>query len=261
MTSVRLAVDGHTDIGLFRQENEDSVCCYEDATHPFAYVILADGMGGHAGGAMASNTATETIRDYLGSLLTEAFLASPQSQQEELLRSTLLSAVSSANRRILDAKERHPEYAQMGTTIVAAAILRDFLVVAHVGDSRAYHWSASRLQRLTRDDSFVQELIDSGQMTEEEGRKSNLRNQVTRALGIADEVTPSIHARRLTGYSLLLLCSDGLTDYLGDCELEKILNTHRPALACTHRFIDEANRMGGKDNISAGMIEFHCEPA
>ncbi|SDJ71879.1 Stp1/IreP family PP2C-type Ser/Thr phosphatase [Microbulbifer yueqingensis] len=259
MTSVRLAVDGRSDIGLFREDNEDRVFCYEDTHHPFAYVILADGMGGHRGGAMASEIATRSIHNCLDQVLSESFLASPAAQQEELLKSTMTRAIDSANQQILEAKKSNPEYARMGTTVVAAAIWNDYLVVAHVGDSRAYHWSGRRLQRLTRDHSFVQELIDSGQLSEEEGRKSRLRNQLTSALGITEEVSPSILARRLTDYSLLLLCSDGLTDYLDDPQLEKILNTHRPALSCTHRFIDEANRMGGKDNISAGMIEFQRE--
>ncbi|MFI2813230.1 MULTISPECIES: Stp1/IreP family PP2C-type Ser/Thr phosphatase [Microbulbifer] len=259
MASVRLAVDGQTDIGLFREENEDCICHWEDPDHPFAFVILADGMGGHRGGARASAIATETIRKCLARLISGDFLATPTRQQEEAIRSNLLTAVCSANQLILDAKQATPDHAQMGTTIVAAAIWRDFLVVAHVGDSRAYLWSEQGIQRLTRDDSYVQELIDRGQLTEEEGRRSTLRNQITRALGVTPEVTPSINSRRLTGYNLLLLCSDGLTDYLDDNSLERILNSHRPALTCTRRFIDEANRMGGKDNISAGMIEFQCE--
>ncbi|WP_237060837.1 Stp1/IreP family PP2C-type Ser/Thr phosphatase [Microbulbifer sediminum] len=259
MASVRLAVNGQTDIGLFREENEDSICYREDPDYPYAYVVLADGMGGHRGGSQASAIATETVSKCLDNMITGDFLATPSRQQEEAIRTTLLSAVHSANQRIIDAKAITPEYAEMGTTIVAAVVLREFLVVAHVGDSRAYLWTGQGIQRLTRDDSFVQELIDSGQLTEEEGRRSRYRNQITRALGISASVTPSISCRRLSGYNLLLLCSDGLTDYLDDKSLAQILDSQRPALSCTRRFIDEANRMGGRDNISAGMIEFQCE--
>lgn len=260
MEPIRLAVNGRTDIGQVREENEDSIRWHADPDRPFAYVVVADGMGGYSGGATASSIAADTLKENLDALLEHTFLACSPEQQQLMLRAALIDAIHSANREILAAKSAHPQLSQMGTTLVVAVIWHDFLIVAHIGDSRAYLWNNYGMQRLTRDHSLVQEMIDSGQLTPEQAQGSSVRNHITRALGVSEQVEPDINSWKLTENALLLLCSDGLTEYLDDYGIERILATHRPALECVYRFIDDANHLGGKDNISAGILEFSRQP-
>ncbi|WP_346838538.1 Stp1/IreP family PP2C-type Ser/Thr phosphatase [Microbulbifer sp. SAOS-129_SWC] len=256
MERISLAVNGRTDIGQVREENEDAIHWHADKSLPFAYVIVADGMGGYSGGATASNIAAETLRQQLNRLTDSTFLACSPEQQQLMLRAALIDAIAVANRKILDAKQARPEFANMGTTLVVAAVWQDFLIVAHIGDSRAYLWNHYGLQRLTRDHSVVQEMIDSGRLTPEQAQESSIRNHITRALGVSAQVEPTINSWKMTQDALLLLCSDGLTEYLDDHGIERVLATHRPALECVYRFIDDANERGGRDNISAGILEF-----
>jgi len=256
MDPIRLAVNGRTDIGQVREENEDSIRCHSDPDHPFAYVVVADGMGGYSGGATASGIATETLHCHLDGLLDATFLNSSPEQQQLMLQAALVDGIGLSNRKILDAKQARPQFSQMGTTLVAAVIWMDFLVVAHVGDSRAYLWNDYGLQPLTRDHSVVQEMIDAGQLTTEQAQTSQVRNHITRALGISDPVEATVNSWTLKQSALLLLCSDGLTEYLDDHIIERVLATHRPALECVYHFIDDANQCGGRDNITAGIIEF-----
>ena len=260
MEPIWLAVNGRTDIGQVREENEDSIRWYSDPEQPFAYVVVADGMGGYSGGATASKIAADTLQQHLDELLSNTFFACSPEQQQLMLRAAMIDAIGNANQLIIDTKKTRPQFSQMGTTLVTAAIWRDFLIVAHIGDSRAYLWNNYGLQRLTRDHSVVQEMIDSGQLTPEQAQESQIRNHITRALGVSDQAEPAINSWKLTEDALLLLCSDGLTEYLDDHTIERVLATHRPALECVYRFIDDANRLGGRDNISAGILEFSNRP-
>ncbi|AQQ66470.1 serine/threonine protein phosphatase [Microbulbifer agarilyticus] len=260
MEPTRLTVNGRTDIGQVRQENEDSIYCHCDEEKPFAFIVVADGMGGYTGGATASGIATKALAANLDGLLSPNFLSASLAEQQLLLQATLLEGVEQANREIIDTKQTRPEFSQMGTTLVVAVIWQNFLIVAHVGDSRAYLWNPYGLQRLTRDHSVVQEMIDAGQMTSEQAQSSQVRNHITRALGIAEPVEACINSWNLKESALLLLCSDGLTEYADDHAIERILATHRPALDSVDHFIDFANTDGGRDNISVGIIEF-CQRA
>ncbi|WP_160151659.1 Stp1/IreP family PP2C-type Ser/Thr phosphatase [Microbulbifer sp. ALW1] len=258
MEPIRLAVNGRTDIGQVREENEDSIHCYSDPDHPFAYVVVADGMGGYSGGATASKIAAETLKFQLDSLLNATFLACSPNQQQLMLRAALVDAIGSANRKILETKQTCPQFSHMGTTLVVAVIWQDFLIVGHIGDSRAYLWNNYGLQRLTRDHSVVQEMIDAGQLTPQQAHSSQVRNHITRALGVSEQVEATINSWTLKESALLLLCSDGLTEYLNDHTIERVLATYRPALESVYHFIDDANQCGGRDNISAGIIEYCC---
>jgi PPM family protein phosphatase len=256
MEPIRLAVNGRTDIGQIREENEDSIRWYADPDQPLSYVVVADGMGGYSGGSTASVIAASTLQQYLDNFLNTTFFSCSPEQQQLMLRATIVDGIGAANQKILDTKKSNTNFSQMGTTLVLAVIWQEFLIVAHIGDSRAYLWNNYGLQRLTKDHSVVQEMIDSGELTPEQAQTSKVRNHITRALGVSNHIEPTINSWTLTENALLLLCSDGLTEYLDDNAIERILATHRPALECVYRFIDDANRLGGKDNISAGIMEF-----
>ncbi|MDP5208177.1 Stp1/IreP family PP2C-type Ser/Thr phosphatase [Microbulbifer sp. 2205BS26-8] len=260
MDQISLAVNGRTDIGQVREENEDSIRWHACADKPFAYIVVADGMGGYTGGATASKLAAETIQTHLDNLLKHTFIACSPEQQQLILRATLIDAINSANTALLNTKNRNPQLANMGTTLVVAVMWHNLLIVAHIGDSRAYLWNNYGLQRLTRDHSVVQEMLDSGQISPGQAKQSGVRNHITRALGVSASVEAEINSWRLTENALLLLCSDGLTEYLDDHAIERVLATHRPALECVYRFIDDANKLGGRDNISAGILEYASRP-
>ena len=253
--SVTLAVNGRTDIGQVREENEDSITWFAHPEHPFSYVVIADGMGGYSGGALASRIAVQSMSLGFSQLLTPTFLACTPDQQKLMIHAAVRKSIHHANLSIINAKADNPNFAHMGTTLVLAVVWRDQLTVAHVGDSRAYLWSLRGLVQLTRDHSVVQEMIDSGAMSEEEARTSNVRNHITRALGVHDDVEPELRNFVLNENALLMLCSDGLTEYFDNPGIEHVLATHRPALECCFRFIDEANHKGGRDNISVGIME------
>lgn len=253
---IRLATNGRTDIGQIRNENEDSIRWASHPQYPFSYVVVADGMGGYTGGSMASTIAVETLKHYLDNIINPTFLSCTPDQQELMLQAALADAINVANQEILNAKLTRPQLAQMGTTLVLAVTWLDHITVAHLGDSRAYLWDQQGLVQLTRDHSLVQEMIDCGSLTVEQAKTSNVRNHITRALGVTPTVEPTINTYQLQRNCLIMLCSDGLTEYLDNTALEYVLTTHRPALECCYRFIDDANQLGGKDNITVGIIEF-----
>lgn len=259
--SHRIAINGLTDIGQVRNENEDNIRWYNHPTLPFGYVVVADGMGGYSGGSTASTIAVNYIGKHLEAIVNPTFQSCTPNQQELIIQSTLIEAINVANAEILLAKQQNPQLGQMGTTVAIAIIWQDQVTISHLGDSRAYLWDKQGFIQLTKDHSLVQELIDSGSLNEGQARQSNIRNQITRALGVTQSVDPSINNYQLTQNCLLMLCSDGLTEYLDNGQLDYVLSTHRPALECCYRLIDDANLLGGKDNISVGIIEYTLEAA
>ncbi|MAZ89819.1 MAG: serine/threonine protein phosphatase [Cellvibrionaceae bacterium] len=256
----RIAINGRTDIGQVRNENEDNIRWHTHSEIPFGYVVVADGMGGYSGGAAASSIAVNTIGEHLEKIISPTFQACTPQQQELMIQSSLIEAINAANSAILETKELNPQFNQMGTTVAIAVIWQKQMTIAHLGDSRAYLWDKQGFVQLTKDHSLVQEMIDSGSLTEDQARHSQIRNQITRALGVSPTVEPAINNYALTQNSLLMLCSDGLTEYLDNGQLDYVLSTHRPALECCYRLIDDANLLGGKDNISVGIIEYTVDP-
>lgn len=251
-----LAIHGRTDIGQIRKENEDNIRWYSHPRLPFGYVVVADGMGGYSGGAKASHMAVNSIGQHLESLVSTLFQSCTPQQQKLMIQSALVTAFDNANDEILSAKKSDPQLGHMGTTVAVTVIWKNQVTIAHLGDSRVYLWNKQRFVQLTRDHSIVQEMIDSGQLAENQARYSDMRNQITRALGVTPVVEPTLANFQLTHSCLLMLCSDGLTEYLDNVQMDYILSTHRPALECCYRLIDDANLLGGKDNISVGIIEY-----
>ena len=258
--TAQIAIHGLTDIGLLRSENEDSIRWFQHTSLPFGYLIIADGMGGYAGGSTASRLAVNAIGDALEQQMHPTFLSCTPQQQTLMMKAKLLEAIHQGNENILFAKQENPQFNQMGTTLAITVIWQDQVSVAHLGDSRVYLWNQQGLTQLTKDHSIVQEMVDSGRLSEAQAQTDKMRNRITRALGIAPTTQAEINHYSLTQDSLLMLCSDGLTSYLNHDQINNILNdtfcTHHPIQECCSRLIDEANRLGGKDNISVGIIKY-----
>ena len=188
-----------TDIGLIRKENEDYMGYFECINgHVF---VVCDGMGGHVGGALASRTAVESIRAYL------------ENHYFDLPEDTLKAAIEFANSVVLKKSKENPGLSGMGTTIVMILIRHDKVYYAHVGDSRIYIFSGNKSYRLTRDHSYVQELVDKGAITEEEANDHPDKNIITRVLGIQPDVNVAVGASAVVPANddIVMLCTDGLT--------------------------------------------------
>lgn len=231
--TVSVQMSGHTDPGQVRDNNEDAILW--DAAAGWA--VLADGMGGHMAGEVASRLAVETLQTHLGE--------TAKGGEADRLR----EAVLEANQRIHEQAGADVRCHNMGTTIVATLFRDGTLTCAHVGDSRLYRFSDAGLEQLSHDHSLVQELVDEGMMSSEEAAESSHKNVITRALGLEATVEADVLQVPLRSGELYLLCSDGLSDKIPDAELALLLQ--EPDLdAMAQQLVAEANRRGGEDNIS-----------
>jgi protein phosphatase len=249
-----------TDVGRKRKENEDRFC----ADPALGLYVVADGMGGHAAGEVASRLAVETIQEWMEKYLSgaDAAIVGPAPVSASPEAGFLLSSIQLANRVILDAAKQRREYAGMGTTVVAALMHRDNVVLANVGDSRIYRINDGQIAQVSRDHSFVQQQVDCGILTTAEAHQSQYRHMITRALGLKDTVDVDLSERTAQAGDTLLLCSDGLSDLLDDEEILAEVQEHAANLdgAC-QALVDRANAKGGDDNITVLLIRGHVDDA
>jgi serine/threonine protein phosphatase PrpC len=243
---------GVTHVGRQRQHNEDSFLVESNAK----LFLVADGMGGHAAGEIASRIAVDSISEFI--LHTKEDDGTwPHAYDEQFKRSTnrLMAAVRIANTRVLEAMRKDARLRGMGTTVVACMADADIMSFAHVGDSRAYMIRDNALSRITNDHSWVFEQVQAGMLTEAEAEKHPLRNVITRALGGALQVNPDASEIHTKPGDVFLLCSDGLTGMVPEEEILRIV-TESPNLedGCK-KLIDEANERGGLDNITAILVK------
>ena len=234
-----------SDPGRVRAHNEDAL----DVVPACGLVVLADGMGGYAAGEVASDIAVSVIRD----VVEQHFLHRPVVADE--LWQVLVDAVLEANTAILAAASDEPSYRGMGATLVTGLFNGSLLVLAHVGDSRAYRLRDGLLTVLTRDHSVLQERIDAGLVTLEEARRSTIRNLVTRALGAEAVLSVEVHEHSVERGDVYLFCSDGLNDMLTDEDMTGILLNGTGGLeqSCAE-LVSAANEAGGADNVSVVLV-------
>ena len=231
-----------TDVGLQRQANEDRYAMAPD----LGLYLVADGMGGHRAGQVASEMAAEAaIR------AVEALQGSAVSPAEKLRH-----AVACSNREIHTSALNQPELRGMGTTLVAILVTDDRLALAHVGDSRAYLIRNRRIRRLTDDHSVVGELLRRQQISEADAREHPHRHVLTRALGVRKNAVPDLAELTPQAGDVVLMCSDGLTAHLSDEEmLAQVLTTEDPQAAC-ELLVGSANERGGVDNTTVLIIRY-----
>ena len=238
MKSMLIEAASRTDRGLVREGNEDAVATFPE----YGLVVLADGMGGHCSGEVASQLAVETI----GTLML-------MSAGDVVLR----TVVEAANTAIIQAIEDSPEYEGMGTTLAMAMFKSRRIHFAHVGDSRIYRFRGGRLEQLTRDHSIIQELVDQGLFeSAEEARGAGVKNNIiTRGLGITREVDVEEGVDDVQTADIYLICSDGLSDMVPDPVLEETLSKGGEGLSdLCEKLLDLAIQNGGRDNISLILV-------
>ncbi len=233
---------GMTDVGRRRDSNEDS---FLDADDLGLYAV-ADGMGGHAAGEVASRMAIETL---LQTMREQPWSGSQPGIDE--VGNALRDAIESANRKICESVETRAEWRGMGTTMVAMAAVGSDAVIGYVGDSRAYRLRAGQMERLTSDHSWVNEQVKMGLLTDEDAQRHPMRNIVTRALGNRVDVSVDLVTDVMRSGDVYLLCSDGLNTMLEDDEIRRLLAEHAedPRRAC-EALVDSANDHGGEDNTT-----------
>ncbi len=241
-----VAAAGRTDIGRVRSTNQDSYLV--DAAAQL--YIVADGMGGHAGGEIASRLAIEKISDYIAQY--GADFDSTKQHPDPRLQRIMADAINHASSRIYERALEEPGLKGMGTTATVAKILDNFVYCAHVGDSRLYLVRCGFLYQLTADHSLVSEQVRAGVITKEEAELHHLRNVITRSVGYQEEEEVDTFACQVEPGDLLLLCSDGLHGKVNDKELSVIVNQMQTQ-ALT-KLIHLANERGGEDNITAVIV-------
>lgn len=243
---------GITDVGRQRQHNEDSYL----ADDSISLYLVADGMGGHAAGEVASKIATEAISEFI-SHTVEDDGTWPHAYDENFSRNTnrLMSALRVANTRVIDAMKKDARLRGMGTTVVACLIDDERASVAHVGDSRAYLIRDDQMSRITSDHSWVFEQVQAGMLTEAEAEKHPLRNVITRALGGGNNVIPDASEIDVRAGDHFLFCSDGLTGMVTEDDILRIVIDGSDLESAGKELIARANEHGGHDNITVVLLQ------
>ena len=233
-----------THVGQRRETNQDYMYTSETSVGRLPDLFLvADGMGGHAAGDYASRFTVEKIVEYV-----------TESEESEPV-TVLGEAVRYANEHLLAEANADASKAGMGTTIVAAVVVGDKLYTANVGDSRLYVINQERITQITRDHSLVEEMVQSGKLQKEEMRTHPNKNIITRALGTNPEVKADCFEIEVEEGDVLLLCSDGLSNMMEDKTMEAIIKMNPEDMEqAARRLVDEANKAGGKDNISVVLV-------
>lgn len=235
-----------TDVGRVRSMNQDAVFASDTKIGRLPNLfVVADGMGGHRAGDRASMCAIEV------------FVESVRRQREKSPVKIIGKAMARANARVLAEANSQEKYRGMGTTMVAATVVGHTLYVANVGDSRLY-LVGDDIRQITRDHSLVEEMIRSGSITREEGRRHPDKNVITRAIGVAQDVAVDFFEERISEDDTILMCTDGLSNMLSDEEIREIICRERDLDRAGERLVAEANKNGGQDNITVLLITKHA---
>lgn len=238
---------GLSDVGLSRSHNEDYF--YIDAGK--GLFLVADGMGGHGNGEVASRLTVEAIVDYID----QNSESESEADQVPTAATTLSAAVRSAHRHVVGAVEDDQSLLGMGTTVVGLEMRGDLATVAYVGDSRVYLMREGELHLVTDDHTWVNEQVKAGYLTAEQARTHPLKSVVTRAVGGDHEVEVDVVEVDVQAGDVFLMCSDGLTSMLEDREIRRHLDGVHDLEACCQNLIDDANHHGGVDNITVILVQ------
>jgi len=238
---VRFTCAGRTDVGVVRSGNEDNYLMVPDK----AVFIVADGMGGHAAGEVASEMAVRIIAQQLGDV---------RALDENSASHQIREAIREANAQIFDRTLTEHDKRGMGTTATALVLMGPRYLIGQVGDSRAYLLRDGRLVQLTKDHSYVQEQVDAGYLTPEDARTHPYSNVITRCVGANEDVVPDTYLGTLRPGDVFLLASDGLTGMIDDPRLHELLASAGEPQDLSDRLVSEANRLGGLDNITVIIV-------
>ena len=232
-----------TDVGRVRKVNQDYIFCSMRPVGKLPNLfIVADGMGGHKAGDLASRYTVETLIENI------------KNSHSDNPITIINDAIVNANTRLLEKAEESEDYTGMGTTLVVCTIIGESMYVANVGDSRLYLYD-EKLSQITRDHSLVEEMVALGKLNRDEARKHKRKNVITRAIGGGKEVMADFFEAELTAGNRIVMCSDGLSNMVDDGEIEQVLSSDLSIEDKTRKLIDRANENGGMDNIAVVIVE------
>ncbi|WP_413380053.1 Stp1/IreP family PP2C-type Ser/Thr phosphatase [Alkalihalobacillus sp. 1P02AB] len=243
---MEIAYTFKTDTGQIRTHNEDNGGVFVNDTGVLA--LVADGMGGH----LAGDVASLMTKDFFQLAWQNSPLLTSINETEDWLK----EQVQAVNQKLYKHSENHKECHGMGTTIVAAICTKEFVTIGHIGDSRIYIKNEFGFSAKTNDHSLVQELVRSGQITEEEAENHPRRNVVLKALGTEKEISADVRSMFIEGDELILLCSDGLSDKVSTTDITKIIDEKMSLEQKANALVDLANERGGEDNITVALVEY-----
>ena len=236
-----------SDVGKVREINQDAYFYIEDEVLPI--FIVADGMGGHKAGEIASNLAISTIAAYYKSNLDKIV------SEEMFVPQFINESIEKANEKIVEESQIDEELNGMGTTVTMCLMFKDELYIGHVGDSRAYIFQDNELIQLTQDHSLVAELLRTGSITKEEALIHPKKNVITRALGTELKLSVDIINRELNGNEKIILCTDGLTNMVSEERIVDIIITEENIIDSCSKLVNIANEVGGIDNTTIMLIQ------
>ena len=256
-----MIIASHTDVGVKRTVNQDSHITkrYSKKT---SLCVVCDGMGGAKGGEEASKIASKAFVEYMDEFL-EGYIGNKNRKVTSTeIKQALLTALDIANDRVYRYAQNHLAMRGMGTTIVAALVIEKTVFILNVGDSRAYFLKGNRIQQITKDHSYVQYLIDCGQLTENEALSSDKKNIITRAVGTEKAVDGDIYKETVTEGTFVLLCTDGLINHVDNETICDIVSNDFDASSIdeigltvkARKLVDKANDLGGQDNITVVLM-------
>lgn len=242
-----LKVCNETDIGLVRKSNQDA-CNGGVLGEQLAWAVVCDGMGGANGGNIASQLAVEQISKQILSF-------PPEHMQGDAVKKLISAAVFNANAAVYDRSRQDETLRGMGTTVVVAIFAEGVVHIAHAGDSRAYLIAQGGMKQLTTDHSMVQEMLDNGDLTEQEARRHPHKNIITRALGVLPTVELDYCEYEFGSGSRLLICTDGLTNYVENEQISQLSKGLEAQDFCK-TLVEAAKEGGGGDNVTVAVIEY-----
>jgi protein phosphatase len=254
---MKISYEAITDVGRKRKGNEDSVFVNPEQN----LFVVADGMGGHAAGEVASRLAVDAINDFIELTGGDDEITWPFGLDDSMSYdgNRLKTAVRFANKKVLETTKERSEYEGMATTVAAVLLEGDAANLAHVGDSRVYLLREGELSQLTSDHSWINEQIQSGVISADQARSHPLRNVVTRALGGKPDLLVDMQVHPMEPGDVLLLCSDGLTTMLPDDEIAHLMRENEEDVGLAARaLVDGANARGGEDNITVLLLKFEA---
>jgi protein phosphatase len=252
---MKLRCEAVTDVGRKRKGNEDNFCINPEQK----LFVVADGMGGHAAGEVASKVAVDAINEFICLTSGDEEITWPFGLDENISYdgNRLKTAIRHANRKVLEATKEKSEYEGMATTVAAVLVDGEVANIGHVGDSRIYLWSEGQFTQLTSDHSWINEQIQSGVISVDQARSHPLRNVVTRALGGKPDLVVDIQTRSMKAGDVLLICSDGLTGMVPDEDIARVLEeANGDVEKGATDLVAEANARGGEDNITVVLLKF-----
>ena len=238
---------GLTDIGLVRKVNEDSFLC-DFQLKDLHFYIVADGMGGHNAGEIASSMAIDYVRTYMEKIYMEILMT------VENITFMIRKAIQYANERVYKKSIMNSQYVGMGTTFTLVCIYGDHMIIGHVGDSRVYRINSDGIVRLTNDHSLVEELLRNGTIGPEEAANHPQKNVITRALGTSYSIEVDTFVYPIVKEDNILVCSDGLTNEVGELEIQSIVERNTDMNLVCKELIDKAKDFGGYDNITVIVV-------